>query len=250
MGLLGRLFSRDKPDQEKEKESRFADIGNVDAICPYCDTPLEKKPGGKKKCPHCGKYIYVLPRPSDDEQVLLTLGQWKIVKEIRHAPEEYRQAFEAKYTEEETALKKQAGAEPAIADVLWRMLNKRLVHCGNEGCWIQYYNTRFEMADLLEREGRTKNALPIYLEVGYLSVNGPQDQLFESDLYPPFNPKLARPGPRAVRGIQSTAEKLELDLAEVKARFLQATERAHQQLQAPLTPEQAWGKIEGELQLE
>ena len=53
-----------------------------------------------------------------------------------------------------------------------------------------------------------------------------------------------------MKGIQSTAEELGLDLAEVKARFLHVTECVHQQLRTPLTPEQAWSKIQGALQLE
>ncbi len=30
-----------------------------DALCPYCSGLLEKAPARKKKCPHCGNYMYV-----------------------------------------------------------------------------------------------------------------------------------------------------------------------------------------------
>jgi len=38
--------------------------------------------------------------------------------------------------------------------------------------WGLYRNIRFEMAELLKKEGKFKNALQTYLEVLYLDQNG------------------------------------------------------------------------------
>lgn len=56
-------------------------IGNVDAVCPYCNHDLDKKPGRKKKCPHCGQSIHALTRPSDGEKVLVTEAQAEQIAE-------------------------------------------------------------------------------------------------------------------------------------------------------------------------
>jgi ssDNA-binding Zn-finger/Zn-ribbon topoisomerase 1 len=100
------------------KQSRFAEIGNLEAICPYCGEPLKKKPGRKKKCPHCGNYVYVRKRPRDGERVLVTVAQMKIIDDLHPLPEEERREYEKKYTEAETALTKQFGFTPAASDVL------------------------------------------------------------------------------------------------------------------------------------
>jgi tetratricopeptide (TPR) repeat protein len=42
------------------------------AACPYCNRKLEKTPGRKKACPHCGNYIYVRTRPNDFIKILVT----------------------------------------------------------------------------------------------------------------------------------------------------------------------------------
>lgn len=55
-----------------ETPHKLHPIGNVDSICPYCNTELKKKPGAKKKCPECGNYIYVRTRPFDGLKVLVT----------------------------------------------------------------------------------------------------------------------------------------------------------------------------------
>ena len=250
MGLLKALFGRNK---SHDKESRFSEIGNLDAVCPYCNARLEKKPGRKKKCPHCGSYIHVRTRPSDGERVLVTVGQMKIVDAIRYLTDEQRQEWERTYAQAESVLRKQAGAEPATTDVLWRLLNESLIHFGKNAYWGLYRNTRFEMADLLEQEGRLKNALTTYLEVCYLDVNGPQNLGGMSDStlgeYPAFHPEGARLAPALVRSVSAIAEKLELDLAEAEGRFLQVADRAHQQLRTPVSPREAWKKLEAELQL-
>lgn len=54
---------------------------NVDAICPNCNHGLEKRPGRKKKCPHCGQFIYVRTRPSDGKKVLATEAQAEQIAE-------------------------------------------------------------------------------------------------------------------------------------------------------------------------
>ena len=56
-------------------------VGIVDAVCPYCNTELIKKPGRKKKCPQCGNFIYVRTSPKTNEKILVTDSQRDIIEE-------------------------------------------------------------------------------------------------------------------------------------------------------------------------
>jgi hypothetical protein len=56
-------------------------IGNVEAICPYCGGVLEKKPERKKKCPYCKDFIFVVTRPSDVQEVLVRKEQVEEIAE-------------------------------------------------------------------------------------------------------------------------------------------------------------------------
>jgi len=68
-------------EDSKKIDKSFKPIGNIDPICPCCNFRLDKKPGKRKKCPNCGAFIYVLPRPYDRERVLVTESQAKQIKE-------------------------------------------------------------------------------------------------------------------------------------------------------------------------
>ena len=68
-------------EDQKKIDNRFKPIGNIDPICPCCNFRLEKRPRKTKKCPNCGAFIYVLPRPYDRQRVLVTESQAKQIKE-------------------------------------------------------------------------------------------------------------------------------------------------------------------------
>ena len=83
----------DDPDQKRKCFDRVLTLNpnNVTALdaveygdissCPYCQSLLEKRPGRKKKCPHCENYIYVRRDPDLDEKVLATEEQVADIEE-------------------------------------------------------------------------------------------------------------------------------------------------------------------------
>jgi hypothetical protein len=133
MGLIRALFGR---GQSGEKESRYSDIGNLGAVCPYCDAPLDKKPGAKAKCPHCDEYIYVKKRPLDMERVLVTADQREILEQEwseRHIRRQWGPDWVEAYDEAVVALERQFGFKPPLADVYWRVLDQMVFSQTMEG---------------------------------------------------------------------------------------------------------------------
>lgn len=66
----------------KQKDERKAE-------CPNCSEKLEKIPGAKTKCPHCGKYMFVRTRPKDNIRVVVTEieadridEEWSIINNV------------------------------------------------------------------------------------------------------------------------------------------------------------------------
>ena len=45
------------------------------AECPYCHKTLPKVPGRKKKCLHCGGFMFVRTRPEDRARVVVTQAE-------------------------------------------------------------------------------------------------------------------------------------------------------------------------------
>ncbi|MBC8391410.1 MAG: hypothetical protein H8E17_02430 [Deltaproteobacteria bacterium] len=71
----------DSTKEDRKIDKTFKPIGNIDPVCPCCNFRFDKKPGKTKKCPNCGAFIYVLPRPYDRERVLVSESQAKQIKE-------------------------------------------------------------------------------------------------------------------------------------------------------------------------
>ncbi|MBI3325182.1 MAG: hypothetical protein HYZ81_00555, partial [Nitrospinae bacterium] len=235
MGLLTffrRLVSQHPPLAASTPASprpAFTPIGQVDAICPTCHQPLAKKPGRKTQCPHRDAFMYVRTPPLDRQKVLVTEAQiqqieeqWAIV-DGRHG--QYlgeRQAYEAMRAQ----LAKSFGREPPENDVKFALLNQQLIEHSLQGNWGLYRNARWQMAEILRKEGRAKGTLAIYLEILYLDLNGPRntsgviDPSFLRE-FPPFDRRQAMVAPGILHEVSRLLEQLRLGPEEVFAIFRQ-----------------------------
>src|SRR2546428_838802 len=114
-------------------------IGTTDLTCPYCSKTLDKMPGRKKKCPHCGNFMYVRTHPVDRQRVLVTERgahdideQWAAI----HAKQRVmRFVDEAEFGKEKEALYARFGREPSDQDVLWSIYNKHLIEHAKMSNW-------------------------------------------------------------------------------------------------------------------
>src|ERR1043166_8898484 len=49
----------------------LVDIGQTNAVCPYCSSPFGKMPARKLRCARCQRVVVIRTRPSDGRKVLL-----------------------------------------------------------------------------------------------------------------------------------------------------------------------------------
>lgn len=241
MGLFD-IFKKSAAPRELPK------IGVSDPVCPYCSGLLERKPAKKMKCPHCGKFIYVRTRPQDQVKVLVTDQQAEIIEEqwsiVNGTHEEYV-AGKQKIEAERTRLAKQFGQAPSENDVKWGLLGREAIEQALNGNWGLYRNTRFQMAEVLRRESKLKQALSMYCWVCYLDLNGPRNTsgLKDPELlreFPSFSPKEAFLAPGIISRMTRIIEKLNLDQENVFSLFLEAAGLDHKGLKLPVQPEDAW----------
>jgi len=241
--------------KNQKMRRKLQSVGNVDAVCPHCNQPLVKKPGRKKKCPHCGEFIFVRTRPSDEQRVLVTAAQAEEIEEqwsiVNGTHAEYL-AQNKRFSDEKAKLATRFRREPSENDIKWSLLNKDLIGHANNANWGLYRNAKCEMAEILRKESRTSPALELYLEVLYLDVNGPNNigGIRDTDLlkeFPPFNKKDAFLAPGVVSRAAATIQELELDDKGVKSIFFKVAERNFTSLQLPVTPDTGWRKIQKEL---
>jgi predicted RNA-binding Zn-ribbon protein involved in translation (DUF1610 family) len=232
---------------------KFTPVGNLEAMCPYCNQSLEKKPVRKKKCPHCGQFIYVRTRPSDEHQVIVTEAQAEEIAEqwsIVNGTHDAYLAEKKRFTEEKDKLAKRFGREPSDNDVRWSQLNQELIEHARQRNWGFFRNAKFEMAEILRKEGRSAGALGFYLEVCYLDLNGPNNTsgITDSELlrqYPPWNPKdlTANLAPGILDRVARIIQKNNQSPATVEEIYRTRASVLHTSLRLPLSPASVWPKI-------
>jgi predicted RNA-binding Zn-ribbon protein involved in translation (DUF1610 family) len=230
-------------------------IGVSEAVCPYCSRLLQRKPAKKTKCPQCGKFIYVRTRPQDQLKVLATEQQADLIEEqwsiVNGAHGEYL-AQKNKIEVERARLAKQFGKAPSENDIKWGLLGKDAIEHALNGNWGLYRNARFQMAEVLRKESKLKQALSMYCWVCYLDLNGPRNTSGVKDQellreFPPFSPKEAFLAPGIISRMARIIEKLNLDQEKVSLIFQEITVRVYKGLKLPMQPEDAWKSVRREL---
>ena len=223
-------------------------IGNIESICPHCNHALEKRPSRKTKCVHCGNYIFVRTRPIDKKKVLVTeeqAGEIDIQWMREDGTYEAYLADKEKFQKIKRELSIKFGQEASDRDVLWAIFNERLVEHSQKSNWGLFRNTRYEMADLLRKEGQNNGALVTFIEVAYIDTNGPRNlngitdpQLLKD--FPPFDPKFAFQAPVIIQTIEKLSLMLKLDKQSLKKKFLEVVTQVKSRMNLPVSPEIAW----------
>ncbi|MHC3130322.1 MAG: hypothetical protein IBV52_09640 [Candidatus Bathyarchaeota archaeon] len=129
-----------------EKPSRKSII---DTKCPYCNASLYPVPTRKKKCPSCGEFIYVRTRPSDRQRILVTDEEAKSLDALERLG-----VSQKEYQNTEKELSKKFKTAPSQGDIVWAILNERLLSAMKKNDWQQMKMLYWEQARLLYEQGK------------------------------------------------------------------------------------------------
>jgi hypothetical protein len=245
--------------QKKTRKLSFKGIGIARelSLCPHCRKKLEKPPSRKKKCPNCQMFIFVRTRSSDKKQVLVTFDEAKRLDAERDLQMQFKSTLPDQKKELESIrerLRIKFGKEPSDGDVLWGFLNSEIVKHAKNNDWGLYRNTRFEMAQLLTREGRFKQALAFLFEVCYLDLNEPNNlggfskkdySLLGLSRFSPSEFSSLAPG--VVQRINWLVSTASLSEREVTRIFLYRCKKIQETLKPPLSSKEVWPLIKKEI---
>lgn len=237
------------------KEALVSSIGETEAICPYCRNTLEKKPGAKKKCPHCANYIYVRTRPHDQQKILVKeseLSQLEYLWEVRTVLNDIENYGETSvYLETEKRLKTQWHQQPSLQDVVWQTGMKMAMQHASNLDFGFYRNAKSRTADYLQKLRDNKRALILNLEVCYIDLNGPENRggWSKSMLkeYPAFSLNWTKLAPGIIQRVKTIMDIQNISIDEVKQIFLYYAEAYYKDTKTPVPPLKAWASLEKEL---
>jgi len=228
------------------------------AECPSCHGSLKKVPGAKTKCPHCGEFMFVRTTP-DNVRLVVTKDEADKIDEqwrIENGTQEAYLAEQKKLEDRKEALRKKfGGKEPSEHDVQWSLLNEEILNTANNAQWGLYRNARFQMAEILNKENKLKDALRMYLGVCYLDLNGasnmPTDEdgnaINDTEFFKPFDPELKFLAPGVIDRIQKIIKKLDIAKEEVKEIFLDFASKEQKSTRAPIAPVDCFEELEAEI---
>ena len=226
-------------------------VGSESASCPSCNATLVKFPLRKIACPQCDQPIYSRTRPSDGRKVLLSEAQVAIVEEQWAAKNGTLVQLRAERSRVENArdeLRSKFGRDPSENDVRWKVLTENAITNASDGNIGLYRNTRFEMSELLRKEGRSLQSLHLLLAVCYLDANGPQNTSGWGDMERKwFSLSEAFLAPGILSRTGKLIDGLGLSEAEVFHHFITATKAYASWPGIVLSPDDAWKAIWGAL---
>jgi hypothetical protein len=132
-------------------------------------------------------------------------------------------------------------------DAEWKKLNNDALNYASNMDWGFYRNTRFLMAEILRKEKNFKAALPFYLEICYLDINGSRNVgSIKNDKkmlkeFPPFDLSLSLLAPGIIDRIEKIIKKTDLPIEKVEEIFIEMAN--HYQKIVPVSPKDAWEKM-------
>jgi|Deesub1362A_J573_1020465.scaffolds.fasta_scaffold17422_2 DNA-directed RNA polymerase subunit RPC12/RpoP len=153
-----------QPHMDKEKpKGEDVEVSIAKSICPYCKRDLDKAPKRKKKCPHCGNFIYVRTSPSTRKKVLVTEEEAEKIDALRNLSQ-YGVTLK-KFNSHKAKLSEKFGKEASTRDVIWSIYNELIAKKKDlQELKMLYY----EMALFLNKEG--KDSFPLLQQAAKMEL--------------------------------------------------------------------------------
>lgn len=260
MGFFDKILGKKKPSEDVQVEGVDDSIGEIDC-CPYCKEKLNPIPKRKKKCPHCEEFMYSRTRPADNQKILVTEKQKEEVEaqwsKVYEAQEEESLMENPEFASAKKELTKQFGKEPNLNDVKWRVYNQNILKYASKKQWGLYRNNKLDMAYLLQKEEKNKQALSTMFEVIYLDINGCSNMgiiysKFDMEEDPDikeFDPKQAFMAPGVIGPTQDLIIELNMSETEAKDLFISTNKKMKPSKDMPIPEDKAWDKLLKEINI-
>ena len=117
-----------------------------DAICPHCKVKMDSIPKHKKKCLSCGKDIYAITDPFDEQKThCLKKDDAELLKVIKKLKISEKAFVDAK----NRALK-----GSSVGDIVWGLIGQEKHEAARRGDWHRMSLITFEQARYLYKMGR------------------------------------------------------------------------------------------------
>ncbi|WP_345888318.1 hypothetical protein [Shewanella algae] len=140
---------------------------------------------------------------------------------------------------------------PTDLDVKWEELKVSLPKLASAYKWGLYRNARLGMGDVLKKQGKLSEALDTYLEVCFIDLNGPNNCGTKDPeilkMFPPFDPKSAFLAPGVLVYIDKLYKELNINPEDLGSRFIGLSSKVEYQLKLPISANEAWKELSGEL---
>ena len=246
----GNPTQQTKASQEPKDERK--------AKCPNCGGTLKKVPGAKTKCPHCEEFMFIRTTPKNIRCVVTKSEADKIDEQwrIENGTQEAYLAEQKNFADRKEALRKKfGGKEPSDNDVRWSLLNEEILNTARNAQWGLYRNARFQMAEILSKENKLKDALRMYLGVCYLDLNGasnmPTDEngnvINDTEYFKPFDFETKFLAPGVIDRIKKIVKNLELSREKVQEIYLDFANKEQRSTRAPISPSDCFTELEVEI---
>ena len=160
-------------------------LGNLEPLCPYCNTQLEKFPARKTKCKNCGNFMYIRTSPYYEKKVIVREDELELIEEDYAKKfgkyDEYLKEQKLKKKKEERFANKKKYLEEKFKvkysdnDVKFSILVEDSIIEFNKKNFEQYANKLEEMSGILFREKRYKQMLAndlIVASIRYCLIGG------------------------------------------------------------------------------
>lgn len=223
-------------------------------LCPYCNNDFKKELSRKTKCKNCQNFVFIrsingiktpmTEKQKDEYEYIFSITPFEIFS-IDFLKEAYSEEVSIAHRE----LKSEFGREPLLNDILWRVLNKKLIQYLSDYKFERFCITKMHMTCVLCNEEKYMQALNIMLDVIILEICGANDINIEfQNKREAFNKALAFISPSVPYWLKKAKLFLKIKDDELKNLFFTRFEQLKQILPIPYNSETIFNNFIKELE--
>lgn len=144
-------------------------------------------------------------------------------------------------SKEELKIVNDFGKAVTARDLVWSLLSKISIIYAKKGKWGLFRNAHLRMGQIFEAQGKFKQYLSKCLQVCYLDIGGPVDNMYLD--FPDIKPPTKFFAPGIITDIKRMVEEMKLDERKTEALFLENSKVLEESLPMAMSSQEAWLKL-------